>query len=484
MKRLLLLLFLSHALSPGSHVLQNLTGDERDAERCEVQDCNLYRYHEENFIPLDQQTMTKITPKAQTASIKDLWNMCKTRLEHITTIYASSLEYLKYYMDYGKISLPTAHLSVVPTQAGLASLSAAALFPDIAKLIISGADFFSDPYTTTPVPNLKVSSFNVKHSLKFFLTSLSGTTNFPEFVAAATLDDVEIGYCDSIIRTAEPKRDWIGKLIKEDPQLLQWYSQKCLGLQQQFKGYIHEFKQRLNQTEGSHVLQRMSGCEWNEESGETKSFVQFGYDGEDFISLDFQTMKWITHEAQAVEIKQLWDAEEGRLAYLKNYYVSECPKLVQEYMHYERNFLQRKERPSVFLLQKTPSSLIRCHATGFYPDKANLFWRKDGEEIHEDVEKEEILSNHDGTFQMSSELNVSLVQQEDWRKYKCVFQLSGVKEDIIIKLNKTEIQTNWVSPSEFSVRHHVLVVVPAAVLLLMLGGILCWNDRGEESNFV
>ncbi|RVE66603.1 hypothetical protein OJAV_G00109020 [Oryzias javanicus] len=146
-------------------------------------------------------------------------------------------------------------------------------------------------------------------------------------------------------------------------------------------------------------------------------------------------------------------------------------------MHYERNFLQRKERPSVFLLQKTPSSLIRCHATGFYPDKANLFWRKDGEEIHEDVEKEEILSNHDGTFQMSSELNVSLVQQEDWRKYKCVFQLSGVKEDIIIKLNKTEIQTNWVSPSEFSVRHHVLVVVPAAVLLLMLGGILCWSKN-------
>ncbi|KAG7219351.1 hypothetical protein INR49_019111 [Caranx melampygus] len=37
----------------------------------------------------------------------------------------------------------------------------------------------------------------------------------------------------------------------------------------------------------------------------------------------------------------------------------------------------------------------------FYPHRALLFWTKDGEELHEDVEQGEILPNHDGTFQMT-----------------------------------------------------------------------------------
>lgn len=99
--------------------------------------------------------------------------------------------------------------------------------------------------------------------------------------------------------------------------------------------------------------------------------------------------------------------------------------------------------PSVSLLQRTPSSLVSCHATGFYPERAMMFWRRGEEEIHEGVEHGEILPNHDGSFQMSVELNVSSIKPEDWRRYDCVFQLSDVKEDIITKLDKTAIRTNW-----------------------------------------
>lgn len=94
------------------------------------------------------------------------------------------------------------------------------------------------------------------------------------------------------------------------------------------------------------------------------------------------------------------------------------------------------------LLQKTPSSPVSCHATGFYPDRAALIWRKDEEELHEDVDRGEILPNHDGTFQMSVDLNLSSVTPEDWRRYDCVFQLSGVKDDIVTRLDKDKIRTN------------------------------------------
>ncbi|XP_036070220.1 major histocompatibility complex class I-related gene protein-like [Oryzias melastigma] len=320
----------------------------------------------------------------------------------------------------------------------------------------------------------------VKHSLKFHLTGTSGETNFPEFVGAAAVDGVMIGHCDSIIRRVEPKHNWIRRLIEGNPEHLQWYSQKCLVYHQRFKSYIEDFKQHLNQTKGSHVLQRISGCEWDDESGEVKGFNYHGYDGDDFISLDLKTKTWITSRAEAAVVKHLWNADKVRLEYKKNLYKEECPKFLQEYILYGRSFLQRTERPSVSLLQKTPSSPVSCHATGFYPHRAKLFWRKDGEEIHEDVKRGEILPNNDGTFQMSSELSVSLVKHENWRKYDCVFQLSGVKEEIITTLDKAKIQTNWVSPSEFPVPSAVGGAA-GMVLLLVFSGVLyyCWRKRND-----
>uniref|UniRef100_A0AAZ1XFP4 Ig-like domain-containing protein n=1 Tax=Oreochromis aureus TaxID=47969 RepID=A0AAZ1XFP4_OREAU len=83
-----------------------------------------------------------------------------------------------------------------------------------------------------------------------------------------------------------------------------------------------------------------------------------------------------------------------------------------------------------------------CHATGFYPDRAEMMWRKDGEETHEGVEIGEILTNNDGTFQMRVNLDLRSVPAEDWRRYDCVFQFSGINENVTTTLDKTAIRTN------------------------------------------
>ncbi|XP_035990254.1 major histocompatibility complex class I-related gene protein-like [Fundulus heteroclitus] len=316
---------------------------------------------------------------------------------------------------------------------------------------------------------------SVKHSLKYLVTATSGVPGFPEYFAAATVDEVQVGYCDSNIKTAKTRQDWAKRLIEEDPKHLEWYSQQCLEEQHVLSAYIENFIQRLNLTQGTYILQRMSGCEWDDETGEIKGFNQYGFNGEDFLAVDLNTLTWIAPKSQAVIIKLIWDDDKARLEFNKNYYNNECTAWLKKYVQHGRSFLQRTESPSVSLLQKTPSSVVTCHATGFYPDRAEIFWRKDGKEIHEGVEKGEILMNNDGTFQMSAELNISSIQPEGWRRYDCVFQLSGAEDDIIVTLDKSVIHTNWASSPEipFAGGVAVFLLLGAAVIV----AVFWWSKR-------
>uniref|UniRef100_A0A3Q2VV85 Major histocompatibility complex class I-related gene protein-like n=1 Tax=Haplochromis burtoni TaxID=8153 RepID=A0A3Q2VV85_HAPBU len=180
----------------------------------------------------------------------------------------------------------------------------------------------------------------------------------------------------------------------------------------------------------------MNGCNWDDETGQINAFNQYSYNGEDFLTFDPQRLTWIALKPQAVITKLRWDGEEDQLKCNKNFYVHECPAFLKKYL-YLFSVL-----PSVSLLQKSLSSPVSCHATGFYPNRGLMFWRKDGEELHEGVDPGEILPNNDGTFQMSIDLNVSSVTPEDWERYDCVFQLSG-GEDIVTNLNESIIRTNW-----------------------------------------
>uniref|UniRef100_A0A3B4FWE5 Ig-like domain-containing protein n=1 Tax=Pundamilia nyererei TaxID=303518 RepID=A0A3B4FWE5_9CICH len=283
-------------------------------------------------------------------------------------------------------------------------------------------------------------NFTVKHSLKYFFTESPGAQSIPEFVAVAIVDDVQIGDSNSV-REATPKKDWI-KFFEDHPQHLEWYSLQSNESHHFFKATIETLRQRLNQTEGVHILQRMKGCEWDDETG----YDQYGYDREDFLAYDLQTLTWIAPKPHAVLTKMRFDAHEHQFESNKNFLVYQCPDFLKEYLRYGKRFLQTAVLPSVSLLQKTPSSPVSCHATGFYPDRAVMFWRKDGVQLHEGVDLGEILLNNDGTFQMSIDLNVSSVTPEDWQRYDCVFQLSGVNEDMITKLDKTVaaiLAVNW-----------------------------------------
>ncbi|XP_032364447.1 major histocompatibility complex class I-related gene protein-like isoform X2 [Etheostoma spectabile] len=111
-----------------------------------------------------------------------------------------------------------------------------------------------------------------------------------------------------------------------------------------------------------------------------------------------------------------------------------------------------------------------------------MFWRKDGEELHEDVDLGEILPNHDGSFQMSVDLDLSSVPAEDWRRYDCVFHLSGVEDDIVTKLDKAEIRTNKENPSDRTIPITAAVAVLAVVLAAAAGFIFYKRTKAPDNS--
>ncbi|KAM9340197.1 major histocompatibility complex class I-related gene protein-like [Symphorus nematophorus] len=305
----------------------------------------------------------------------------------------------------------------------------------------------------------------VTHSLRYFYTASSQVPNFPEFVSVGLVDEVQMVHYDSNTEKAEPKQDWMITATEDKADYWERETGSFMGTQQAFKANIETAKQRFNQTGGVHIVQRMYGCEWDDETGEVNGYSQDGYDGEDFIVFDLKTETWIAPKRQAEITKQKWDNNKAGITQYKQYLTQLCPEWLKKYVEFGRSSLMRTERPSVSLLQKTSSSPVRCHASGFYPDRASLFWRKDGEELHEGVDHGEILPNHDGTFQMSVDLDVSSVTPADWSKYECVFQLSGVKEDVT-KLDKAVIRTNEGSPV------HIYVIVAVVVFALALNAVI------------
>nr|QHB49893.1 MHC class I antigen [Ctenopharyngodon idella] len=308
------------------------------------------------------------------------------------------------------------------------------------------------------------------HSLKYLYTAVSGDINFPEFTAVGLVDDGQFMYFDSNIKKAVPKTEWIRQNVGAD----YWNreTQGLIGEHQAFKNNIQIAMERFNQSKGVHVFQQMYGCSWDEETGDVDGFDEFGYDGEDFITLDLKNLRYITTKQEALITQVKWNNDKAYLVGKKQYRTQICIEWLKKYLQYGDKTLKREVSPQVSLLQKTSSSPVTCHATGFYPSGVTITWIKNGQEHHEDVDLGELDPNEDGTFQKSSTLRVT---PDEWKKnqYSCVVEHQGETKE-----EKEDIITNF-----DSVPIAIIVGAVAAVVLVIVIGVVGYLVYQRKKGF-
>ncbi|XP_036417469.1 H-2 class I histocompatibility antigen, Q9 alpha chain-like, partial [Colossoma macropomum] len=146
------------------------------------------------------------------------------------------------------------------------------------------------------------------HSLQYFYTTVTKGINFPEFTTVGLVDGGQFMYYDSDTSNAVAKTEWIKKVVGDDPDYWNRQTQGLQGDQEIFKANVATAMQRFNQTEGVHTIQVMYGCELHDD-GTIRGYRQEGYDGEDFISLDLNTLTWTAANQKAFITKLKWDSD-------------------------------------------------------------------------------------------------------------------------------------------------------------------------------
>ncbi|MCI4392410.1 hypothetical protein PGIGA_G00145570 [Pangasianodon gigas] len=271
------------------------------------------------------------------------------------------------------------------------------------------------------------------HTLCDLYTAITPGINFPEVTAVGQVDGEQFVYCDSNIKKVISKTEWIQKFEANEPRYWKRETDRVEDQQAWLQNNVATVKQSFNQTEGVHTLQRMYGCERNGENT-TRGYDQYGYDGEDFISLNLKNATWTAAKPQAEIFINKWDPKGEKAKYWKDFLQNDCIDWLKKYVSYARETLERKVRPEASLFQKhsTPPEVV-CHATGFFPKAVMISWQKDGEEVQEDVELRETLPNQDGSFQKRSILKVPAEELQK-HTYTCVIQHSSLEKELVLPL--------------------------------------------------
>ncbi|XP_075398186.1 H-2 class I histocompatibility antigen, Q10 alpha chain-like [Tenrec ecaudatus] len=303
------------------------------------------------------------------------------------------------------------------------------------------------------------------HTLHYHYLALSEPgPDLPPFLAVGYVDDQPFIRYDSRVGRAEPQASWMA------PVDAQYWEQETL------KQRVWEKVQQVemwtvmgyhNQSRGKHSTQRMFGCTMQED-GHSDSFWQFGFNGQDHLSLDLETLSWVSAQPAAFRTKRWWETEHCYAEYDKAYLEGLCLISLHRYLELGGQSLTRIEPPQVQVTRHMAQdgwATLRCWARGFYPWGISMSWWLGQVELALETEHVETRPSGDGTYQKWAAVQVPAGKET---QYTCHVQHPGLNHTLTVTWESTPGQ----SPTVFTA-----IIILVFITLVALAGIGIWIKR-------
>ncbi|KAK2887738.1 hypothetical protein Q8A67_015966 [Cirrhinus molitorella] len=338
--------------------------------------------------------------------------------------------------------------------------------------------FFIGVWLSCPCPSDVHQGKLERHSVHYMFTALTKSDSFPEFTAVGMVDDRRIsdynndvpGLLRRILIAEEEEID----AVLQSHNLKHWY-----------KHQLHILS-NCTQCSELHTFQRIIGCEVEKFPNGTvtslMAFDEYGFDGEDLIAFDYDTMQWIVKSPKAKDTKTKWDHLIER-----NKYIKDCVEKCMDWIATFNN--TQKNSPDVFISAKRAHDdhnklVLTCLATGFYPSDIEMYIRLN-ESVLDNQMRSEIRPNANETFQ----INTSVEIDRNFKgSYDCFVIHSSWTEPLLVewdgKSSTFETGSEWLVVVVVVV---VVVVILVIVLLVVLAlFVIRWpyinkNKRSNES---
>uniref|UniRef100_A0A8D2KEF3 Ig-like domain-containing protein n=1 Tax=Urocitellus parryii TaxID=9999 RepID=A0A8D2KEF3_UROPR len=271
------------------------------------------------------------------------------------------------------------------------------------------------------------------HSLRYMetLESRPGRGE-SRFISVGYVDDTQFMRFDSDAKNPrqEPRAPWMGL---EGPEYWEQNTRISENSAQNHRMCLNTLRGYYNQSDsGSHTLQRIYGCEVGTDGRLLRGFLQYAYDGADYITLNDDLSSWTAADAAAQITQQKWEATgaaERRRAYLEG----TCVEWLLRYLENGKDTLQRLDPPKTHVTHHTSSEgdiTLRCWAMGFYPKEITLTWQRDGEDQTQDMELVETRPTGDGNFQKWAAVVVPAGEEQ---RYTCHVHHEGLPEPLTLR---------------------------------------------------
>nr|XP_044615718.1 MHC class I-like protein MILL1 isoform X3 [Equus asinus] len=177
------------------------------------------------------------------------------------------------------------------------------------------------------------------HTLRYDLVALApGGPGKAQFLALGYFDDELFMRYDGESRRAEPR----GLGIRTELRAETWEreTEDLIEKERQLRLTLAEIMGQQGQGQGLHSLQATLGCELQRDLS-TRGFWRLGYNGQDILTFDSETLTWTVDAHSAQHIKKLWETRGPRADLAKIFLYETCPAQLWRYLASWRGLLEK-----------------------------------------------------------------------------------------------------------------------------------------------